>query len=77
MVQAATTVIDARVAAPSLQLVALRQQEDGKVSARFEAGDATAAQAAREALLAAGWATPTGGAAESGTGFPLEWSAKP
>lgn len=77
LVQAAATVIDARIAAPSLQLVALRQQEDGKVSARFEAGDATAAQAAREALLAAGWATPTGGATESGTGFPLEWSAKP
>jgi len=34
-------------------------------------------QALVQALLAAGWATPTGGAAESGTGFPLEWSAKP
>jgi general secretion pathway protein L len=81
LVQASATVVDARVAAPSLQLAALRQQEGGKVAARFEAGDAAAAQTAREALLAAGWTLPTGGAVDNGAGgggaFTLEWSAEP
>lgn len=77
LMQAAATVIDARVAAPSLQLVALAQGEDGKVSARFDAGDPVAEQAAREALLAAGWSVPAVSSPETGSGFPLDWSAKP
>lgn len=77
LMQAAATVIDARVAAPSLQLVALAQGEDGKVSARFDASDPVAEQAAREALLAAGWSVPAVSSPETGSGFPLDWSAKP
>ena len=77
LILAAATVIDARVAAPSLQLVAIAQEEDGKVSARFDAGDPVAERAAREVLLAAGWSVPASSGPETGSGFPLEWSAKP
>jgi len=77
LMRASATVIDARVAAPSLQMVALRQGPDGRITARFEAGDVPAAQTAREALLAAGWTPPTSGASDDGAGFALDWSAEP
>lgn len=74
LVQAASTIIDARVAAPGLTLLSLRQSEDGTVAARFEAGDAPSLQSAREALLAAGWTEQPGAA---GTGLDLSWRAAP
>ena len=77
LMRASATVIEARVAAPSLQMVALRQGPDGRITARFEAGDVPAAQTAREALLAAGWTPPTSGASDDGAGFALDWSAEP
>lgn len=77
MVRATATVIDAHVAAPSLQMVALRQAPDGRITARFEAGDAPAARTAREALLAAGWTPPPSGSSDDGAGFALDWSAAP
>lgn len=76
LVQASATVADARIAAPSLQIATLRQQEGGKVEARFDVGDAAAVQAAREALLAAGWTPAPGVAAEGGT-LTLVWGATP
>jgi hypothetical protein len=77
LMRASATVIDARVAAPSLQMLALRQGPDGRITARFEAGDVPAAQTAREALLAAGWTPPASGASDDGAGFALDWSVEP
>ena len=77
LMRASATVTDARVAAPSLQMLALRQGPDGRITARFEAGDVPAAQTAREALLAAGWTPPTSGASDDGAGFALDWSVQP
>ena len=77
LVRAAATVLDARVAAPSLQIMSLRQQEDGQVSARFEAGDAAAARTARETLLAAGWRAPAVPTPDTGAAFPLDWRPQP
>jgi hypothetical protein len=76
--QAAATLIDARVAAPALSLLSLRQQEDGNVTARFEADDPAASQAAREVLTANGWTSDgTAAAAAGATQFVMARSAKP
>ena len=78
LMQAAATLIDARIAAPALSLLSLRQQEDGNVTARFEADDPAASQAAREVLTSNGWTSDgTAAAAAGATQFVMARSAKP
>ncbi|MFM7625969.1 MAG: type II secretion system protein GspL [Gammaproteobacteria bacterium] len=86
LLRASATLVAGRAAVPMLQVRALQQRADGSIVGRFEAGDAATQQAARSALLAAGWtdttvadptaADPAAAGATAGT-FSLLWSAAP
>lgn len=73
-IAALASLADARAAAPAVELIGLRQQEGGSLTARLGSGDAASLQAARAALLAAGWTE--GGASAAGE-LALVWGGRP
>lgn len=76
LIRAAAALAEARTLAPTLQVLALQQREDGQVTARFGVDDAALRETVRATLLAAGWRDATGDAGAT-TEFSLVWGAPP